>query len=637
MTGVVRVLRGGPITAALPWVVLAASLAAAVAVRAAVPPVVLGNALYDDQLLVRLASSLGRGEWLGAFDRLTLSKGAGYPLFLAGTSGAGVPLPLAEGLLRGFAGLLVALAAVRVGAGSWVSVAAGALVALDPAFLGSEAARVHRSGFYASVCIALLAAAVLAVAPVRRSAGQGPVLAARIGWGALAGVLGFFYWTTREERPWLLPSLVLVVAGLLVAAVVEGRRRRADGVAAWRWVVPPVLGVVVAVGVAAGGVGLLADRNADAYGHRGVTDFAEGGYAELYAALSAVDVAQPRHFVPITQEQRAAAYAASPEFARLEGGIETDWRDWGLGASCPAVGVCDDYAGGWMPWVLRGAVEDELGPPMTGADFQDFTGRAAAEVRAGCAVDYPCRSSPASFLPDLRAVPEGQLVSSTVGAAVTVVGFRTGDTWRPPVGPEEWDVYADTVVGVAAEQGQHPAAPPRVVEVWRDAAERGYGLLFVVLGLPAALGAVAGLFVARTRLVALLSAAALGAAAARVLLMALVDASSFPAVDGRGGYLLPAYDPAVVGVVLGVAALVGVVATVKDRHGDGSTASPAAERDASHASTLSSGTRAWFHASGSKATGAPTTSEAGRSRTSTRRSSAARAAIPSASPWGRSS
>ena len=54
---------------------------------------------HDDELFVRLAHYLAAGQWLGPYDNLTLAKGTFYPMFIAASFWASVPLKIAEHLL----------------------------------------------------------------------------------------------------------------------------------------------------------------------------------------------------------------------------------------------------------------------------------------------------------------------------------------------------------------------------------------------------------------------------------------------------------------------------------------------------------------------------------------------------------
>jgi len=532
----------------VPWVLLAVALAVSFAIRIQVPEVVLANAGHDDQLQVRLAHTLRGGQWLGPFDTLILAKGPGYPIFIWLTSDLGLPIKAAEGLVQVLAALLVALVVARLGGGGLLAAMAGALVAFDPAYLGDEASRLNRTAFYSSVCLALVAATALAAMPARGTGGRVRLVGSILGQavvGVVVGVLGAVYWVTREERPWLLPTLVVVAAGLLLLGV-----RRRPGAARWRVLAPPLVALVAAAAVALGAVAQITERNQERYGFAGVSDFAEGGFPELYKALSAVDVNSPRQFVPVSAQQRSAAYTASPTFAMLRDELEVGAANWVYGG-CVTYGVCDDYSGGWFAWALRDAVAAQLGPAPDARPYQAYMSQAAKEIRAACGISYACRNSGPSFVPDLRAVAASEIASATARGAVALVRFRTGQVAEAGADPAMWAHVAATVEGIAATAEEQPStAPPGVVE-WRRGLSAVLGVLLTLLAVPALAGMTVAVArgVAGSRGIGLLALAATVAVTARLGLLVIIDTTSFPAVSN--GYLLPAFDLALLAVLLG--------------------------------------------------------------------------------------
>lgn len=540
----------------MPWLLLAVALATSFAVRIQVPEVVLANAVHDDQLLVRLAHTLRGGEWLGSFDGRILAKGPGYPIFIWLTSDLGLPIKAAEGLVQLLGALLVALAVARLGGSGVLAALAGALVAFDPAYLGEEASRLNRTAFYSSVCLALVAATALVAAPARGTGGRARrvgSVATRAGVGVVAGILGATYWVTREERPWLLPTLVLLSAGLLLLGV----RARA-GVPRWRVLVPPLVGLLAAGTVAAAGVAEVVHRNERRYGFAGVSDFAEGGFAELYGALAAVDVSSPRQYVPVSKQQRSAAYAASPTLAKLRYELEVGADDW-VAPGCLHYGVCDDYIGGVFGWALRDAIDAELGAVTDARSHQDFMYRAAGEIRGACGSAYACRTSGPSFMPDLRAVAVSDMASAAGRGAVALVRFRSGEQVEAGADQAMWAQISATVVGIAATAQEQPSTPPPAVAGWRAGLSAVLGVLLAVLALPALAGMMVALVTeaAGSRGLGILALAATVGVAARLGLLVIVDTTSFQAV--ATGYLLPAFDLALLAVLLGTWCLAIVV------------------------------------------------------------------------------
>ena len=526
--------------------------------RSQVPVYVIANAEYDDALFVRGAQSLLSTGWLGSYDKLTLAKGPGFPLFLAATHLAGVPLQVALQLVQLLAAAALGWGAARF-ARSWpLGLLAFVVTALDPAYLSNEAARVNRTGLYASLSTALLGLLLVCGSPPGQI-GRRRAWAASVGAGAVAGCVGWACLVTREERLSLLP---VVVASLLAAVIrAVGPHPRA----AWRareqvaLRLAPVVAALLAAGLIAGlGFAAVQARNDHAYRLAAVTDFVDGHYPELYAALADVQVGPGRQYVPISRDQRAAAYAASPTFAQLRPLLEGHVGKLWTGPGCYEVHVCDDLAGGWVPWALRQSVFLALKAPDA-VTVQAFYGRAASEIRAGCGARYVCRRSPVPFLPDLSGVPVGGVLDA-VGRGAQVLSTFDVPTEAPPAGaPANQAAFARLLRGVSADplvqqaRSMHPAYAG-----WRDGMRAGYRVLLIA----GAAFAVLGLFWPRDhgqRAAQALGLVVVVAAVSRVGLLALADVTSFPAVTT--GYLLPAFDPAVVGVVVGCWCLGQVLAS----------------------------------------------------------------------------
>ena len=70
--------------------------AASLWMRAGFPVSVVTPSPNDDQLFVQMARSLAEGRWLGGYTNVTLVKGMFYPIFIAVSFFAGIPLKIAE-------------------------------------------------------------------------------------------------------------------------------------------------------------------------------------------------------------------------------------------------------------------------------------------------------------------------------------------------------------------------------------------------------------------------------------------------------------------------------------------------------------------------------------------------------------
>ncbi len=71
------------------------------------PIFAIAPAAVDDRLMVNMAYSLLKGEWLGNYNQFTLSKGMMFPLFLAMTHRIGISYITSTSLLYVFSSILM--------------------------------------------------------------------------------------------------------------------------------------------------------------------------------------------------------------------------------------------------------------------------------------------------------------------------------------------------------------------------------------------------------------------------------------------------------------------------------------------------------------------------------------------------
>lgn len=368
-------------------------------------PVVASPLRYDDGLFVRLAASLGSGDWLGRFDELTLVKVPGYPLFVAAVHGLGIPLKVGEQAIQ--------LAAAAVLAGSlwlltrrtWLSAAGFAVVALDPAAFSLVAAEVRRDYWYGSLSLLFLGLTYLTVRLASRR--RPGAVAVAVFLTVPTGLVGAGYYLGREEWVWLLPALAVVVVlsaadrvrqawwvgpierrAMSVRGTRGGRHRpstrnrRVAGLGVALRVLL-VLGLASATGTAA--VGQVAEQNRRHYGVAAIEDNSSGAYARAYALWASVEAGDPKPFVPITAAQRAAVYRVSPLADQLRPRLENPRNLWLLVSqrSCPDHGVCGDYASWLEGFAIRDAAA-EVGHFGSESEVQEYFGGVAEEIRVAC-------------------------------------------------------------------------------------------------------------------------------------------------------------------------------------------------------------------------------------------------------------
>jgi hypothetical protein len=559
-------LRGRP--AARSWWLVGSFVlvtAASLALRAAAPPLILAGNSFDEGLFVRGAHSLLAGDWLGPFDGpRTLSKGPGYPLFLAACSALRLPVLLAQQVLHLLAAASVSWLAYRLTHSRVLGLGLYSALALDPSYFGTAASRILRDNFYASIALLLLAVVARGLADRRPTQETlRPRLFVRsLAASALAGGLFGVYWLTREERPWLLPALAALLAARLWR--LRPPRGAPPATVLSRRTGQRVAGAVMATGTAAALITGVTLQNRHTYGVTVTNDVTEGQFAQAFGQWQAVRSGPMPPHVPITRQMREAVYAVSPAAREIEAAMETGrGRRW-IGGGCAAYRICTDVAGGWIQWALRASLAS-TGKYDTAVLTQQYWRRVATEIASACARRIlTCRGKTPFLLPQPDTIHLDAWARSSRDAAGWLVGFHLGDLLAgTPEGtsggrPDDWDLLVRTVPGMPPSPAlerrreQSFAANDGVVGVVGDL----YRLIGPPLLLLAGLGYVMAALRRRARwsLPSVLGLAAAVALVFRVELVALADATAFPAV--KTSYLLPASSLLIVVAAIGLWLLV---------------------------------------------------------------------------------
>lgn len=325
-------------------------------------------AANDDGLYITHAQDLLSGHWLGQFSQSTLSKGPGYPIFLALAAGSGLPVTVCQGLFQFLAIAVAAVIITRLTHRSTVGWAAFLILVFLPACFDPSLQRIIREQIYwGQVLMAFLLFAVAMFAPP-------DLRAARIFVGLVAGMLLAWTWLTREEGVWLIPGYATLVLGAFLRCVPEKRpfRRVFSSVAT------VLLGFAVIYAA-------FITANKIAYGSFVGVDFKEHNFQAALAALQSIEDGHMIDYVPVDASARQLAATVSPTFAPLAkdlrpGGPLNNWTKPG----CQIYpNTCGDIAGGWFVWALRDAAAANgyyASPRIASQKF----GQIAAEINAAC-------------------------------------------------------------------------------------------------------------------------------------------------------------------------------------------------------------------------------------------------------------
>lgn len=313
----------------------------------------VGGAPLDDELMFHAAQSITAGQWLGAYDWLTLSKHMFFAVWLAVCNLLHLPYLAAGQLLTCGAALTCAFAFAPV-LRRWKSrFVLFALLAFSPAATASFTLRVYRDNIFPGLCMLFFAGLCGYALRCRRPVKQG------IGWLVLSGVGLGLAWLTREDGVWLLPFAAAGTVILLLTAL------RGKG----RW--PGKLGrcalLAVPYGLLAAAILAYSAVNYAYYGLFAVSDFSTGSFAAVVGAMSRVKAEEWKPLCSVPTDVRMKLYDAVPQLKPLEYWLEED-EDLQNSFRNPEL---DDYQSGSFYWALRKAAWNEgvYDSPQTAAAY----------------------------------------------------------------------------------------------------------------------------------------------------------------------------------------------------------------------------------------------------------------------------
>lgn len=513
------------------------------------PIIAFGRASYDDRLFLNLAHNLLGGTWLGPFNELTLAKGCFYPIWIALVARLGIPLLLSQQLLYLLAVLALVGAVRPMGYGPWRLLVLGAALWFNPGTYTVSVLRVIREGIYPALTLLVIAGFVGTL--LRASVGSWRAVGP---WLLLSALSLSAFWQTREEGVWLLPFLAGVVAFVFAR---QWWVRAPRGWSAALACAIPLLAIPCSNGI----VALI---NQAHYGIAVTVEFKAHDFTAAYGALTRVKPKQIVPHVQVSKEARDLIYRVSPAFATLEPLLEGPvGKSWGPVARTEWPELkAGEIGGAWFVWAFREAVA-RAGYYANGKTAMGFYRRLASEVNSACkAGKLDCLPPRASMLPPWVPGYGKAMLKTFARAAQFTVSFA-GMSADPT--PSAGD---DSTLALYRELTHDRIAPRGTLSDTRArsrASRRAAGkarLLDRVMELyRAVMPILAGLALfafilqiveaIRKRTITeswVVQAGLLGALLARLLILSLIDVSSFPAISPL--YLTAAYPVLIVIVFL---------------------------------------------------------------------------------------
>lgn len=408
----------------------------------------VGGAPLDDELMFRAANCISAGEWLGAYDYLTLSKAMFFPVWLALIHALHLPYLVAGAGLWCAASLLAAFAVSplwrkkEAGCARVITLALFALLAFLPSSWAAYTLRVYRDNIFPALCLIFFAGmAGAALRSVLYPAGEKRLWP----WLLAAGVgLGCGYLDREDAGLFLLPFAAVATVVMLVVLV---RARR------WRSCAAQAVPYVLLAAAVLSFCGL----NYSHYGVFALSDFSEGSFAAAMGAMMRVDTASEEPLLSVPTDAREKLYEAVPELEPLaywleeDEQLQNDFRDPQL----------DDYRAGSFYWAIRRAAQFE-GIYDTPQKADAYWQSVADAINAACdAGTLPSRTGErAATSQPIKASYVAPTLAETLRGIVHVVTFADCAPYEAlrSIGTEEdmaqWSGYLHCGFNNAAEAGK---------------------------------------------------------------------------------------------------------------------------------------------------------------------------------------
>ena len=408
----------------------------------------VGGAPLDDELMFRAANCISAGEWLGAYDYLTLSKAMFFPVWLALIHALHLPYLVAGAGLWCAASLLAAFAVSplwrkkEAGCTRVITLALFALLVFLPSSWAAYTLRVYRDNIFPALCLIFFAGmAGAALRAVLYPSGEKRLWP----WLLAAGAgLGCGYLDREDAGLFLLPFAAVATIVMLVV-LVRARRWRSCAAQAMPYA------------LLAAAVLIFCGLNYSHYGVFALSDFSEGSFAAAMGAMMRVDTASEEPLLSVPTDAREKIYEAVPELEPLaywleeDEQLQNDFRDPQL----------DDYRAGSFYWAIRRAAQFE-GIYDTPQKADAYWQGVADAINAACdAGTLPSRTGErAATSQPIKASYVAPTLAETLRGIVHVVTFADCEPYEAlrSIGTEEdmaqWSGYLHCGFNNAAEAGK---------------------------------------------------------------------------------------------------------------------------------------------------------------------------------------
>jgi hypothetical protein len=370
------------------WLIIFLLAAVKLTLMQSIPVSAIAYNIHDDTLFINQAGGFGlwlsdflnqngtlldfnidstKGGWLGRYNEFILCKGPVYAIWIASCLLAGIPLLTAQYTLYIIAGIMIIIGLKQEIPFRPLLLFLFAAFLFNPEFVS----RILRAGIYPALSVLVLAGLFGIYSNRHRS---WIIFGC---WTLFLGCILPFFWMTREEGIWLVPSISLTLLATLISLYSRQGFCRQFFLKTFLTSVPLLL--------LFGAIQAVSCLNGHFYGIRCVVELKSDTFSSAYGALLRVtDTSDPTPFVVVSSSARKKIYEISPSFKEIEPFLEGErgkmWQQFGC-QIYPE--TCGEIAAGWFLWAFRDAVA-LAGHHNSGQEASKYYEQLAKEINTAC-------------------------------------------------------------------------------------------------------------------------------------------------------------------------------------------------------------------------------------------------------------
>ena len=408
------------------------------------------GAIHDDELMVRLASNIIQGNWLGEYSdlgHLTLSKPAGYPLFLAWTHFLPWAPTMTVHLLLLCGILLVAHEFRALNVCRPIVLFFIIISAFYPQWFGASMSRIYRDGFLTALSFLGLGLSIylgrLWVNGKMRGVNNYKQMVHLLAIAFFSGLT--ISWIIATKPGWYPISIVMLLFATRNLAV-----WRDWGWRTWlpRFVSVGLIGLIGVFSIPS----YIKFQNHSHYDISQLDSFAYGSFPDVLSKWSSVQSDDKRKYLLVDASQRERVYSVSPTASRLKPYLDTaEGQDWRNIACESPLKICDDSSA-WFTWDLRDAMH-EAGLDENAMMFETYLSQISKDIARACSTkELQCNGGGlAPGVLSLRDISKREIVDAYATAFDWMIYPDIGPSMRggiPAVGSDTTKMWDLTIRGL---------------------------------------------------------------------------------------------------------------------------------------------------------------------------------------------